>query len=271
MAFATWLLDTLRGEGLHVVEMDGWRTRQTRNGFEPRGVVCHHTATSSTVVDANVRNLLRDGRSDLPGPLCQMGLERDGTFVLIAAGRGNHNGYDPNWGNDAFGIEAYNDGVGEPWPPAQLDAYRRGVAAICRRQGWGTDRVKAHRETTVGKSDPKGIDIDLFRSDVQALIQSPGDDPDMTPAEFVDLMKNDPTLDGIFKDKVRQALTPASGLPAGADEVGDVPVYTLEAARLTFNAVAALGEQVAKIDGVDHTALVAALAPLVALARKLEE
>src|SRR5690606_11664261 len=125
-------------------------SRTTRaSGLTPQGVVCHHTATSSAWQDGHVAALLRDGRRDLAGPLSQLGLERDGTFVVIAAGRANHNGYG-TWGNDSIGIEAYNSGLGEPWPAVQLDAYQRGVAAILAHLGLDVSCCKAHRET-----DPK--------------------------------------------------------------------------------------------------------------------
>lgn len=185
-----WLADVLRAEGLRVVELDGWQRRQTRPGFDPVGLVCHHTATPKSASNDSVRRLLSDGRSDLPGPLSQLGLERDGTVVVVAGGRCNHNGYGL-WGNDAFGIEAYNDGVGEPWPSVQLVAYRKAVAAICRRMGWKSDRVKAHRETDPGrKPDPVGIDMAAFRLDVAKLLNpSPpsqeDDDMAASPDKFL--------------------------------------------------------------------------------------
>ena len=177
---ALWLAQVLRAEGLDVVEVDGWETRATRPGFDPAGIVCHHTATGPNWQDGHVAALLREGRRDLAGPLSQMGLERDGTFVVIAAGRCNHNGGGPDghggvtnplWGNDSFGIEAYNDGQGESWPKVQLDAYLRGCAAICRRMGWGVSQIKGHKETDpTRKIDPAGIDMDRFRASVQILL-----------------------------------------------------------------------------------------------------
>lgn len=161
----TWLADTLRADGLHVIELADWKTRSRKGGITPEGVVCHNTATGPNVPDSNVRALLRDGRSDLPGPLAQLGLERPGTWVVVAAGRCNHNGYG-QWGNDSIGVEAYNDGRGEPWPEPQLDAYARGVAAICRRMGWGPERVKGHKETDPDRKIDPTFDMDLFRSRV---------------------------------------------------------------------------------------------------------
>ena len=114
---------------------------------------------------------------------------RDGTYVVIAAGRCNHNGYG-TWGNDSIGIEAYNNGVGEPWPEVQLDAYRRGCAAICRHLGFNIAQVRGHKETDSGrKIDPTGIDMGHFRTAVAALL-SPAPSPliledDMFSYEYV--------------------------------------------------------------------------------------
>jgi hypothetical protein len=176
-----WLADTLRAAGLKVYEEPGWRNRQSRPGFDPQAVICHHTATGPEVADGAVRRLLVVGRPDLPGPLAQCGLRRDGTWDLIAAGRCNHNGYG-RFGNDSIGVEAYNDGRGEPWPAVQLDSYQRGVAAICARMGWGPGRVLGHRESDPGrKIDPAGIDMDRFRA---AVFAKPSQEDDvMTPAE----------------------------------------------------------------------------------------
>lgn len=174
MGRATWLAAVLRKAGCKVVEMDGWQTRETRSGFEPQGIVWHHTATGPNVTNEAVRRLLRDGRSDLPGPLCHLGLERDGTFVVVAAGRANHAGYGKPWGNDSIGIEAYNNGVGEPWPKVQLDAYEIGTAAVLTALGLGAPQVKAHREVDPDrKIDPTGIDMNQARARIADLL-APG-------------------------------------------------------------------------------------------------
>jgi hypothetical protein len=134
------------------------------------GVVWHHTATGPNWADGHVAALLRDGRRDLAGPLSQLGLERDGTFVVVATGKANHNGFG-FWGNDAIGIEAYNNGKGEPWPAAQMDAYVRGTAAILKHLGLGADRMKGHRETDPGrKPDPTGIDLNFARLLIGAVM-----------------------------------------------------------------------------------------------------
>lgn len=182
MALATHLLSTLRNAGLEVIECDGWRTRQSRSSFSPQGIVAHHTVTTTRTSDENVAHMLCNGRPDLAGPLAQMGLDRRGRIWLCAAGRANHNGYG-TWGNDAYGIEAYNSGVGEPWPQVQLDAYAMACAAICKYHGWGADRVKAHRETDPKrKIDPAGIAMPSFRTAV-ALDISRLTHPNPTPGD----------------------------------------------------------------------------------------
>jgi len=174
-----WLADTLRAEGVRVVEVDGWATRGMGMN-PPKVVVAHHTATRSTVSDGAVVRLLTNGRPDLPGPLAHVGLSRDGTAYVVAAGRANHAGAG-GWlgvtGNvNAFGIEAFNDGVGEPWPQVQLDAYDRVVAAVLRHEELDGFRLCAHREWAPGrKIDPAGIDMDAMRFRVQALLNG-GDD-----------------------------------------------------------------------------------------------
>ena len=165
----TWLADVLRAARLTVVEHDGWQQRGA-DLLHVEGLVCHHTASKPTASDAAVCRILISGRSDLPGPLSQLGLARDGTVHVIAAGKANHNGHG-EWGNQSVGVEAFNDGVGEPWPQPQLDAYVAVCAAICRKAGWPAAKVKAHRETDpTRKVDPRGIDMNAFRGRVAKAI-----------------------------------------------------------------------------------------------------
>lgn len=177
------LPDLLRKHGLNVKTIDGWRYRgrpASTGGFSPVGVLCHHTATpKSSSVDA-VNHLLVVGRSDLPGPLCHLSLGRDGTVYVIAAGRANHAGVAKASGTVAagdgnelyIGIEAMNDGVGEPWPDAQFNAYVLLCAALCveiTKNSYKT--VRAHKETSVtGKVDPR-FDMNVFREKVAAKIE----------------------------------------------------------------------------------------------------
>lgn len=172
----------LRAAGLTVVEVDGWRTRgrpASTGGFDPVGCLVHHTATSRASSDEAVVRLLVGGRSDLPGPLCHLGLARDGTVYVIAAGRANHAGEARSSGSVAagdgnslyIGIEAFNDGRGEPWPAVQYDAYVLLAAVLSVKvTGNSVNTVRGHKETSVtGKVDPL-FDMDGFRRRVAATM-----------------------------------------------------------------------------------------------------
>ena len=87
----TWLATVLDNAGLKVAETPGWRSRGRADMPRPLGVMCHHTANPHSG-NMPTLNMLINGRSDLPGPLCQLGLGRDGTFYVVAAGRANHAG-----------------------------------------------------------------------------------------------------------------------------------------------------------------------------------
>src|SRR5690606_15597526 len=174
-----WLADVLRGAGLKVIEHDGWRNRGHGDFLDIRGVLCHHTAGGG----ANDWQVVLNGRPDLRGPLAQLVLERDGTYRVIAvgvcwhAGRGSWSGWPTNNANfHTIGIEAVNTGTGsQPWPAVQLDAYKRGAAAILKRIGRGSGDCVAHREySSEGKIDPWGIDMNAFRRDVQKFIDGGG-------------------------------------------------------------------------------------------------
>ena len=134
-----------------------------------RGVMLHHTAGAK---QGNMPSLgiLTNGREDLPGPLCQLGLGRDGTFYLVAAGRANHAGVGV-WegvttGNSSFiGIECENDGR-EDWPAVQLDAMERGAAALLAHLGQPAQLCCGHKEYArpLGrKPDPHTIDMPAMR------------------------------------------------------------------------------------------------------------
>lgn len=182
----TWLPEVLEAAGLKVAETDGWRSRGRAEMGTVKGVMCHHTGTPGHF-DKNMPTLdmLIRGRSDLAGPLAQLGLGRDGTFYIIAAGRANHAGAG-RWegvttGNSSFiGIEAENDGLkADSWPPAQMDAYRRGVAAILRKIGAQANMCCGHKEYALPpgrKPDPK-FDMPAFRNEVAALLQGKSPPP----------------------------------------------------------------------------------------------
>jgi hypothetical protein len=190
MAFSlSWLPEVLENAGLKVAEQPGWLTRGRGDVGTIKGVVCHHTAGPAT---GNMPSLgvVTNGRDDLPGPLSQLCLGRDGTYFVVAAGRANHAG-PGEWrgvrtGNSSFiGIEAENRGrAGDAWPDVQMDAYRRGVAAILRKIGAGADMCCGHREYALPrgrKNDPR-FDMDDFRADVAAIMAGTGPVRPLIPA-----------------------------------------------------------------------------------------
>jgi len=175
-----WLPHVLRLAGVSVVEMSGWEARG-RELDAVHGVVWHHTASSVRTTDASMERMLVTGRPDLVGPLSQLGLRRDGTWVVVASGRANHNGYG-TWGNSSIGIEAYNDGVGEPWPTVQVESYVNGTAAILRHLGLNTASVKGHKETDPRrKIDPAGLDMNLMRARIAQRLTYVPPAPKPTP------------------------------------------------------------------------------------------
>jgi N-acetylmuramoyl-L-alanine amidase-like protein len=176
-----WLADVLNDEGLGVVEDPGWTTRgadKLLSRMDPQIVLAHHTATGTNWTDAAVANLLVKGRADLPGPLAHLGLQRDGVYIIIASGVANHGGAG-SWKNitgnkRCIGIEAYNNGLGEPWPPVQMDAYDRGSAALLRQIGKDASFLAGHKEyaTPPGrKIDPYGIDMQTMRTRIAIILE----------------------------------------------------------------------------------------------------
>jgi peptidoglycan hydrolase-like protein with peptidoglycan-binding domain len=189
MAFSlTWLPDILKQAGLKVAEVPGWQTRGHGDVGQTLGVLCHHTAGAR---NGNMPSLqvLVDGRTGLRGPLSQLGLGRDGTFYVVAAGRCQHAGTGVwqgiSTGNTNFiGIEAENTGVANdtPWPKVQVDAYHRGVAAILKHLGLGVDRCAGHKEYAPNRKTDPSLDMVAFRNSVAAILSGAVPEPTLIPA-----------------------------------------------------------------------------------------
>jgi len=188
------LPDVLTDAGVRVRLWDGWETRaRSSGGYDAvYAVFAHHTA-SKTAPD-NDCSYMWNGSPDRP--VGAVLLDRTGLVTIGAAGATNCQGKGGPWtlstgtipldkGN-AYGvaIEAANNGIGEGWPTAQVDAYVFTVAAMC--EAWGLDPnrdVLAHFEWVEPscpgrKVDPVGPspwatgasswDMDGFRGDVAA-------------------------------------------------------------------------------------------------------
>jgi N-acetyl-anhydromuramyl-L-alanine amidase AmpD len=206
-------LKALRAEGVRVVEVTGWRTRNRnhKGAWGPvHGVMIHHTVTRGSAATVKI---CRDGHSSLPGPLCHCVITKDGKVHLVGWGRANHAGLgdddvlqaviderqlpadnEANTDGNArfYGFECENLGDGEdPWPAAQVEAIVRASAALCRAHGWGKEgdtSVIGHAEWQPGKVDPRGPGITLpdVRKRVAERLKhaaswSPGDTKPPTP------------------------------------------------------------------------------------------
>ncbi|MCW3107650.1 MAG: N-acetyl-anhydromuramyl-L-alanine amidase AmpD [Segetibacter sp.] len=185
-----WLPDVLKNAGLKVATVPDWEDRGSPDSSGNKnvgtifGVICHHTGVKS---DKNMPTLdaLVHGRKAepnlkaIPGPLAQLGLGRDGTYYIVAAGRCNHAGVGiwrelDNGNTNFIGIEAENSGGADdfPWPTVQMDAYHRGVAAILEHIGKGAEFCAGHKEYALPpkRKDDPSFDMNSFRTSVSAIL-----------------------------------------------------------------------------------------------------
>lgn len=170
------LADIVRNSGLPVVEVPGWQSRSAGTLFDVVAIICHHTAGAASG-DYPSLNVVKNGRPDVPGPLAQLGLGRQGEVYVIAAGRANHAGKGSGQGmptdqanSHSIGIEAESIGNGTDWTSEQRSAYPRLCAALAEAYGVSTARIIGHREWAPGrKPDPVGIDMDQLRREVNAI------------------------------------------------------------------------------------------------------
>jgi peptidoglycan hydrolase-like protein with peptidoglycan-binding domain len=197
MAFSlTWLAQVLKDAGLRVSEQPGWQTRGRGPMGTVRGVICHHTAGPRSGIMPSL-SVITNGRPGLGGPLAQLGLGRDGTWFVIAAGRANHAGVGAHQGitagNSSFiGIEAENQGIpADPWPAVQLDSYKRGAAAILKKLGADVSMCIGHKEWAPTRKIDPTFNMGAFRTDVAAIMAGGGPAPQMIPAQDG---QNRPTL-----------------------------------------------------------------------------
>ena len=222
MAFSlTWLPTVLRAAGLKVAEQPGWTDRGHGDMTNVRGVMCHHTAGGP---NGNMPSLgvITNGRPGLAGPLSQLGLGRDGTYYIVAAGRAFHAGKG-QWqgiatGNSSFiGIEAENTGkTSDPWPDVQVDAYVRGVAALLKRIGANPIMCCGHKEYALppGRKPDPSFPMPAFRSRVAAVMAGVAPAPTIIPA--VD-PQNRPTLRRGATGKLVERLQTRLGIHVDGD------------------------------------------------------
>jgi hypothetical protein len=182
MGHDTGIADRLRAQGVRVTEVDGWQTRGS-SSFTPRGSVNHHTAGGANGTCPSLNTCIY-GRSDLPGPLCNVLQSReDGApdiAYVIAAGRANHageGGYGGLSGNSSvYGLEIEHTGT------SSISEGRRQTAAaihaaMIRGAVGGPDpnAVCQHSEWTSRKIDlATEVDPDGFRGRVRDALAGGG-------------------------------------------------------------------------------------------------
>lgn len=184
MATIPWLVDVLRAAGVQVVVEGDWLNRMRPGSFDPIGVLWHHTASTSSASNPHpALGICINGRSDLPGPLCQALVDYNGVFHVISAGRCNHAGVSGGSGpipsGDGntlmIGWEIDYNGVNQEMTAAQYNASLAATAAVLTRLGRDSSYARGHRETsTSGKIDPSFIDLNVMRADVAARMAGGG-------------------------------------------------------------------------------------------------
>jgi hypothetical protein len=178
--------------GLDVVEVDGWRTRGSAT-FTPGGSVHHHTA-GSIKGHAPSLGIVVNGRSDLPGPLCNVLGPREESMrvYLVAAGRANHAGKG-GWGglsgnSSVYGLEEeHTGGPNEPVSELRIDRMARVHAAFASGR-FDASMVCQHREWAPGRKPDfiaKFIDKDDFRRRVADHLAHPSEEDDDMPVYVI--------------------------------------------------------------------------------------
>lgn len=169
--YLTELANWCRSAGLHVIEEPGWQTRARNSGGYDYGrpwcIMWHHTASQASAA-SDVNYIINSP----DGPLSNIYLARDGTVHIIAAGATNTNGKGgptpiskgvvplDSMNSYAVGIEAANNGVGESWPQAQIDAYFDLSNCLTSRLGLLPTDICTHAEYAPSrKIDPAKANV----------------------------------------------------------------------------------------------------------------
>ena len=167
--YLTWLPAEFRKAGLVVIEYDGWQWRaRSTGGFtggRPFGVWWHHTASGpglSPEDSAYYECHVADAR-----PIANVNIERNGHVWLLAAGATNTNGKGnakqmsrgmvskDSANTSVFGMEIANNGGGEPYPQAQIDAAFIVSNTVNRVMGNQPEDVCSHQDyAPTRKIDP---------------------------------------------------------------------------------------------------------------------
>lgn len=175
VGLADRLRDWLNPIGVTVVEIDGWQQRgRTYASFAPQGAVNHHTAGGPNGVAPSL-GIVINGRSDLPGPLCNAHQQRDDVVNVVAAGVANHagaGGWQGLRGNQTVhGLEVEHVGSdAEDFPLRRFDISARVHAAFLSGTTGNPDLLCEHYEWTPQKIDFWHQPGDVLRNRVRELL-----------------------------------------------------------------------------------------------------
>lgn len=160
-----------------VAEYPGWRTRGHGTFGKPMGGMLHHTVGPRTGNMPSLEVLVHGRKSPpLAGPLCNLGLARDGTWEVIASGIAYHAGQGhypgiPSGNLNSIGTEIENTGYKtDSFTDKQMDAIHYGYAALFKFYKLTPRTLIAHREWTTRKIDPHDMDMDAVRSQVAKIM-----------------------------------------------------------------------------------------------------
>lgn len=231
-----WLPHLLERWGLDVELVPGWERRGQPFRAAPSIVVGHHTATSARARgDLPTLAVLRDGRSDLPGPLCQIGLGRSGRVYVVASGKANHAGRGAWKGlTDSartIGVEVEHPGTG-PWTAAQLRAFDLTAAALLDGLGSPASHYAGHREWALPagrKVDPGGVNLTAQRARVRELLSR---GPAARPTEYdvplspADLKAVAAAVKPVVEERVRAHVLTLLGGDASKPDTDPNPSHT---------------------------------------------
>jgi hypothetical protein len=172
----------MRDAGLTVLASSGWESRGTSSSVNYWAVIAHHTAGTN---DSD--STLINGRSDLPGPLCNWALHENGDWVLIASGKANHAGEGTLSNSESQGIEAtgpqgYPDTYGPAAFPGNYESYEIGTACLLAAMGSDVPDLFGHKESArpPGRKIDPYFDMPKFRTGVA---EGGGEEADLTADE----------------------------------------------------------------------------------------
>jgi N-acetylmuramoyl-L-alanine amidase len=242
------LAAAIRAAGVPTVEISGWKTRGRLTGSDgaKHGAMFHHTASPLSMSTKTTVSILVNGRSDLPGPLCNVAVGRDRRAYIVAAGKANHAGYGGPWrdvpkdsGNLYIcGVEVENNGIGEPYDFAVLD---RVFGAILGLQGRAAGWCVGHKEwAPARKNDPYPVDMAWYRRRLAGFMATGGEGGD--EVAFVDFTRG-------YRERWNECVTgkkkdgsPAS--PPGSSLGSTVPDPAKDPADLAYR----VGRKQADVD-----------------------